>query len=187
MCIGYNSSMMTFRLLITPVTILLLTLPLAGQTQPTAPTNPLTADAREAWGFVKTMVLRAAEKMPEENYAFKPVPEVRSFGQLIAHIVFAQNVVCAAAKGTAHPTVALDKATKAELIAALKESDASCDAAFEGLTDAQGAEMLQLWGQPSTRLAAFFRISLHGYEHYGNMVTYMRLKGLVPPSSEPRK
>ena len=147
----------------------------------------MTADAREAWGFVKTMVLRAAEKMPEENYAFKPVPEVRSFGQVIAHILFAQNAVCSAEKGTAHPTASLDKATKADLIAALKESDAFCDAAFEGLTDAQGPETVQLWGRARTRLAAFHMISFHGYEHYGNIVTYMRLKGLVPPSSEPRK
>ena len=179
--------MTAFRLLIAPVTILILTLPLAGQTQPTAPANPLTADARDAWGFVKTNVLRAAEKMPEENYPFKPVPEVRSFGQLIAHIVVTQNEVCAAEKGTARPNVQLDKATKADLVAALKASDAFCDAAFEGLTDARAAEQLKVYGENRTRLAAFYMLALHGYEHYGNIVTYMRLKGLVPPTSEARE
>ncbi|MGB7761790.1 MAG: DinB family protein [Bryobacteraceae bacterium] len=175
------------RLLITLVTILFLTLPLAAQTQPAAPANPLTADAREAWGFVKSIVLRAAEKMPEENYPFKPVPEVRSFGQLVAHITYAQDEMCTQVKGVATPKPPSDKATKAELIAALKESDALCDATFEGLTDAQAAEQVKLYGQNRTRLTGLFMLSFHGYEHYGNMVTYMRLKGLVPPTSEPRK
>ncbi|MGO9011000.1 MAG: DinB family protein [Bryobacteraceae bacterium] len=179
--------MTTLRLLITPVTLVFLTLPLAGQAQPAAPANPLTADARDAWGFVKTYVLRAAEKMPEADYAFKPVPEVRSFGQLIAHIVVTQNEVCAEEKGAAKPNAQLDKATKAGLIAALKASDAYCDTAFAGLTDAQAAERLKLYGESRTRLAAFYMLSFHGYEHYGNIVTYMRLKGLVPPTSEPPK
>jgi len=179
--------MTTFRLLITLVTILFLTLPLAAQTQPSAPANPLTADARQAWGFVKDIVLRAAEKMPEENYAFKPVPEVRSFSQLVAHIALSQNQICAQAKGVAGPQVQLDKATKADLIAALKESDAFCDAAFEGLTDARAAEQVKIYGQSRTRLSGLYMLSFHGYEHYGNIVTYMRLKGLVPPTSEPRK
>lgn len=147
----------------------------------------MTSDAREAWGFVKDMVLRAAEKMPEENYAFKPVTEVRSFGQLITHIVLSQNGLCAAVKGATRPNVQLDKATKADLIAALKESDAFCDAAFEGLTDAQGAEPVKLYGHDRARLTGLYMLSFHGYEHYGNIVTYMRLKGLVPPSSEPRR
>ncbi|MGO9094896.1 MAG: DinB family protein [Bryobacteraceae bacterium] len=179
--------MTTFRVLIAPATILFLTLPLAGQTQPAAPANPLTADARDAWSFVKTMVLRAAEKMPEENYAFKPVPEVRSFGELIGHILGAQNGLCATVKGVARPNIQLDKATKADLIAALKESDAFCDATFAGLTDAQAAEPVTLYGKSRTRLTGFYMLSFHGAEHYGNIVTYMRLKGLVPPSSEPRK
>ena len=90
-------------------------------------------------------------------------------------------------KGVARPSVQLDKATKADLIAALKDSDAFCDATFAGLTDAQATEPVKLYGQSRTRLTGFYMLSFHGYEHYGNIVTYMRLKGLVPPSSEPRK
>jgi uncharacterized damage-inducible protein DinB len=179
--------MTSFRLLIALAAIPFLTLPLAGQTPPAAPASPLTADAREAWGFVKTVVLRAAEKMPEENYAFKPTPEVRSFSQLIAHIAYSQNQICTQVKGVATPKPPSDKATKAELIAALQESDALCDAAFEGLTDSQAAEPVKIYGQNRARLTGLYMLSFHGYEHYGNMVTYMRLKGLVPPTSEPRK
>jgi uncharacterized damage-inducible protein DinB len=136
---------------------------------------------------VKTLVLRAAEKMPEENYAFKPVPEVRSFGQLIGHITFSQQNLCAMVKGIPGPAPAAEKTAKADLIAALKDSDAACDAAFENLTDANATDALKIWGQSRTRVTGLFMLSFHGYEHYGNMVTYMRLKGLVPPSSEPRK
>lgn len=99
----------------------------------------MTSGAREAWGFVKTLVLRAAEQMPQENYAFKPVPEVRSFGERVTHVVLSQNGMCATLKAMAGPKVQLDKANKADLIAALKESDAFCDTAFEGMTDAKGA------------------------------------------------
>jgi uncharacterized damage-inducible protein DinB len=180
--------MTTIRFLITLVTILFLSLPLAGQAPPAAaPANPLTADAREAWGFVKTVVLRAAEKMPEENYPFKPVPEVRSFAQVVAHIVYSQNQICSQVKGSAAPNLPSDNATKADLIALLKDSDAACDATFDGLTDAHAAEPVKLFGKERARLTGLIMLSFHGYEHYGNLVTYMRLKGLVPPTSEPRK
>jgi uncharacterized damage-inducible protein DinB len=182
--------MTTYRLLIAPVIGLFLTLPLVGQTPPAPaapPINPLTSDAREAWSFVKTIVVRAAEKMPEENYAFKPVPEVRSFAQLVSHIASAQNDMCAQVKGETSPKVDFDKLDKAGLIAALKDSNAYCDATFESLTDAHAAEQLKLWGKNRARLTGLTMLAFHGYEHYGNMVTYMRIKGLVPPTSEPRK
>ena len=168
--------------------IVVLTLPLAAQTpKAAAQANPLSSDARAGWGFVKTLVLRAAEKMPEENYAFKPVPEVRSFGQLIEHIAFSQQALCAMVKGVPGPVAAAEKTAKADVIAALKDSNAACDAAFANLTDANATDVLTIWGESRTRVTGLFMLAFHGYEHYGNMVTYMRLKGLVPPSSEPRK
>jgi uncharacterized damage-inducible protein DinB len=169
------------------VTLLFLSLPLAAQTPATPPANPMTNDAREAWGFAKSMVLRAAEKMPEENYSFKPVPEVRSFGELVTHVILAQNGMCGALKGIPAPKAQLDKPTKADLIAALKTSDAFCDTTFDGMTDARASEMLKLYGKDRARLTGLYMLAVHGYEHYGNIVVYMRLKGLVPPSSEPRK
>jgi len=179
--------MLSFRLAISLPAIAFLTLPLVAQTPPAAPANPLTSDARDAWGFTRTLVLRAAEKMPEENYAFKPVPEVRSFGQLIGHIAFSQRELCAMVKGAPGPLAGPEKTAKADLIAELKNSNTFCDAAFENLTGANATEVLKIWGENRTRVTGLFLLSFHGYEHYGNMVTYMRLKGLVPPSSEPRK
>jgi uncharacterized damage-inducible protein DinB len=167
----------------------LLALPLAGQMQPNAPANPLTTDALKTWSRVEAVLLRAAEKMPEESYAFKPVPEVRSFGQIIGHVVDSQNGLCSRVSGKERPQRAVEKTktAKADLVAALKEAGAFCDAAFEGLTDANASEMVTTYGRQQARLFALFGLTLHSLEHYGNLVTYMRLKGLVPPSSEPRK
>ncbi len=156
----------------------------------TAPAaDPLVAEARGGWDAVKNNIVRAAEKMPEENYAFKPVPEVRSFGQLIGHIVDAQYMMCSAAKAEKRDPAGVEKTktTKADLVAALKESVSYCDAVYSGLTDAQAAETVKMFGRERSKLAVlYFNIS-HSNEHYGNIVTYMRIKGLVPPSSEPRK
>ena len=170
------------------VAISLLVLPLLALAQQGPPANPLSSDARGAWENVRNIVARAAEKMPEENYAFKPVPEVRSFGQLVGHVADAQYMICAFAKGVARPDVQVEKTktTKADLIAALKESDALCDSAVTDLTDAKAVEMVKVFGRERTRLSVLYGNAGHSFEHYGNLVTYMRIKGLVPPSSEPR-
>lgn len=175
------------RVLVTLITVLILALPLAAQSQPAAPANPLSADANFMWGYAKSIVMRAAEKMPEANYAFKPVPEVRSFGQVVVHILVEQNGVCASVKGVAKPADPSDKATKADIVAALKASNAFCDAAFAGLTDANATEPVNFWGGTHPRVSAISMIAEHDGEHYGNLVTYMRLKGVVPPTSEPSK
>jgi uncharacterized damage-inducible protein DinB len=185
--LDYNLFMTPTRVLIPLVLILMLGLPLAAQDQPAAPANPLSTDAYLTWGYAKSIVMRAAEKMPEENYAFKPVPEVRSFAQVVVHILVEQNDVCASIKGVAKPAAPSEKATKAEVIAALRESDALCDAAFAGLTDANATAPVKFWGATHPRVSALNMLAEHDGEHYGNLVTYMRLKGLVPPTSEPRK
>jgi uncharacterized damage-inducible protein DinB len=179
--------MTRFQLAISLPAVAFLAFPLAAQAPPATPANPLSSDARAGWTFVKTIVLRAAEKMPEADYAFKPVPEVRSFGQLIGHITFSQKTLCSMVKGAPAPEEGAEKTAKAGLIAALKDSDALCDAAFENLTDANATDMLKIWGESRTRVTGLFMLSFHGYEHYGNMVTCMRMKGLVPPTSEPRQ
>lgn len=181
--------MSTLRISTLLLVIALLALPLTGLAQQGAAGNPLSTEARAAWEGVRNNILRAAEKMSEENYAFKPVPEVRSFGQLIGHIADANYMICAAARGVARPQVQVEKTmtTKAQLTAALKESAAFCDAGFADLTDAKAVEPVKLFGGQRARLTALNINTSHDNEHYGNIVTYMRIKGLVPPSSEPRK
>jgi uncharacterized damage-inducible protein DinB len=125
-------------------------------------------------------------KMPEEHYGFQPTPEVRTFGQLIGHIADAQNRMCASALGEQPPqgSVEKTKTTKADLQAAVKESFAYCDKAFDAVTDANAAEMVPFFRGERPKLGVLSFLVAHSYEHYGNLVTYMRIKGLVPPSSE---
>jgi uncharacterized damage-inducible protein DinB len=151
--------------------------------------NALSTDAKTTWGMVKNNVLRAAEKMPEENWSFKPVPEVRTYGQIVAHIADAQFMMCSAALEEKREPVRVEKTktTKAEIVAALQDSIKYCDGAFDALTDAKGAEVVKMFGRERPRLGVLSFNSLHSYEHYGNLVTYLRMKGIVPPSSEPRK
>ena len=151
---------------------------------------PMTASAglKQLYTTVRGYIVGAAEAMPEEHYAFKPTPEVRSFGELLGHIANANYNFCAAPQKTVNPNkVNIEKTatTKAALVTAVKESFAFCDPAYE-LADAGLTEMVKAGprqvgaGYPLT-----FNVA-HDFEHYGNLVTYMRLKGLVPPSSAPR-
>jgi len=132
-------------------------------------------------------VIRAAEKMPEENYSFKPTPEVRSFGQLVGHVADANYMFCSVASGEANPAKNIEKTktSKADLVAAMKDAVAYCNKAFDGMTDAKGGQIVQIFGSmKAAKLTVLSLNTAHTDEHYGNMVTYMRLKGLVPPTSE---
>src|SRR5271170_1977365 len=163
---------------------------LYGQDKPAAqsapPANPITASEKGFYGFVGGAVVAAAQKMPEENYSFKPTPEVRSFGQLVGHVADASYNFCSQAIGEANPAKDIEKTktSKADLVAALKDGVAYCNKAFGSMTDAKGSEMVKIFNFSMARLTLFSLNAAHTDEHYGNMVTYMRLKGIVPPSSE---
>jgi uncharacterized damage-inducible protein DinB len=154
--------------------------------QSTPPANPITASEKGFYGFVSGAVLGAAQKMPEENYSFKPTPEVRSFGQLVGHVADASYMFCSQAIGEASPVKDIEKTktSKADLVAALKDGVAYCNKAFDSMTDAKGGEMIKLFNFNIARLTVFSINTAHTDEHYGNMVTYLRLKGIVPPTSE---
>jgi len=147
--------------------------------------NPLSMEARADYKIVKDFVIRAAEKVPEAGYAFKPTPEVRSFGQLIGHIADDQYRYCSALKGVSKST-SFEQAppSKAEMVTALKAAFAYCDSAYEGLVDASARDKVMFSGRSVPRLALFTLHAGHAWEHYGNAVVYMRLQGIVPPSSE---
>jgi uncharacterized damage-inducible protein DinB len=138
---------------------------------------------------IKNNIVRSAEKMPEESYAFKPTPEVRSFGQLVGHVADASYMFCSAASGEKNPAPGIEKGktTKADLSAAVKDAFAYCDKVYDGLTDASAGDVVKFFGGERSKLNVLELNAMHDWEHYGNMVTYMRLKGIVPPSSEPRR
>ena len=149
--------------------------------------NPLSGHNKVIYGTLKNILLRAAEKMPEENYSFRPADGVRTYGQLVGHLADAQYFFCSAALGEKNPALNIEKTktSKADLIAALKEAVAYCDRAYGGMTDASGAQAVKFMGTETPRLGVLNVNNFHNASHYGNLVTYMRMKNIVPPSSEP--
>jgi uncharacterized damage-inducible protein DinB len=170
---------------------LFLALPLFAQAQ--APTQapaaaPSVADAiRQSYNNVKNNLLKAADKMPDDGYAFQPTPAERTFGGWIAHVADAQTAGCSRVLGTPKTPSAGSKTAKADLVAALKDSFDTCDAAYAALTEANGGETVQSFRGPSPRLAVLAFNVAHDNECYGSIAVYLRLKGIVPPSSEPRR
>ena len=148
--------------------------------------NPFSARNRQLYQGEKKILLGAAEKMPEQNYTFKPTEAVRSFGQIVGHIAESQYFFCSSVLGEKSPAPKIEqtKTSKADLIAALKDAFAYCDKAYDGMTDASGAQMVKLFGNDTPKLDVLTINNMHNMEHYGNMVTYMRIKGIVPPTSE---
>lgn len=152
-----------------------------------APDNPYSAHARMMYGGVKSFLVRAAEKMPEENYNFRPTEAVRTFGQIVGHVADAQHMFCSMVLGEKPPEtkIELTKTSKADLVAALKGAVAYCDRAYDGMTDAAGVPTVKVFGREIPKLGVLDVNSLHSMEHYGNLVVYLRIKNIVPPSSEP--
>jgi uncharacterized damage-inducible protein DinB len=164
---------------------------LAQENTPTAavapPDNPLSAHNRLIYRGTKAILLRSAEKMPEENYNFKPTDAVRSFGQVVGHVADSQYAFCSVVLGEKNPAPKVEKTktSKADLVAALRDAFAYCDKGYDGMTDAAAAEMVKLMGRDTPKLGALTTNNLHTVEHYGNLVTYLRMKNIVPPTSEP--
>jgi uncharacterized damage-inducible protein DinB len=166
---------------------LCLAVPGLAHAQTTGPGGPISGGAAWGFGVIKRNVTEAAQKMPEAEYSFKPVDGVRTFGQLVGHVANAQFAFCATVKGEANPNQGKNNetlATKAELVAALEKSNAYCEGVYAGITDTTGAEMVKLFGNDMSKLTALYGNTAHSNEHYGNLVTYMRIKGHVPPSTE---
>ena len=152
--------------------------------------NPLSASIKMQYGIAKGVITRSAEKVPAADYGFKATDEVRSFGQLVGHVADAQYGFCSAVLGEKSPmagSVEKTKTSKADLVQALKDAFAYCDKAYDGMTDAVAVQTVKFFGRDTPKLGVLAFSNMHDYEHYGNMVTYMRLKKIVPPSSEPKK
>jgi uncharacterized damage-inducible protein DinB len=170
--------------------------PLAAQ-QPAQAPPTVAGYLRNAYNGNKNNILRSADKMPEELFGLRPGPqeEVRTFGQHLAHVANFNFLWCSQAKGEKNPNAGnnLEKTlkTKAEITKALTDSFAYCDPAYAALTDASGAEVVEITQESGRqvrqpRMALLMMNLAHNNELYGNLVTTMRIKSIVPPSSEPR-
>jgi uncharacterized damage-inducible protein DinB len=149
--------------------------------------NPLSAWNKYMYGQVKVILLRSADKMPEENYGFKPTDAVRSYGQIVAHVADSQYAFCSVALGEKNPAPKIEesKTSKADLTAALKAAFTYCDKAYDGMTDASATQAMKLFGSDTPKLGVLVVNNTHTIEHYGNLATYLRLKNIVPPTSDP--
>ena len=150
----------------------------------------ISSAVKKAWAGAKQNIAESAAQMPESDYSFKPVDSVRTFGEILSHVAGANYVFCAATTGEKAPYAedAFEKTakTKADITKALTESLAYCDAKYNALTDASGAKMIDM-PYNMGKTAAVYSLMLntsHNAEHYGNLVTYFRIKGMVPPSSK---
>ena len=151
--------------------------------------NPISDGIRSQWTSAKRNLQQSAEIMPESSYDYRPVDGVRNFGEILAHVAGANYVFCAAAKGEKPPFVEdhFEKAakTRVAIMKATADAIAYCDGAFTALTDASAGQSVQNpfgEGQMS-RVAVLIGEIGHVNEHYGNLVTYFRINGIVPPSS----
>jgi hypothetical protein len=149
-------------------------------------TNPISSNLKMSWANIKDLLVKMADKMPDENYRFKPTPEIQDFGQRMAHIVGANIRVCTMVKGDQQNPTFSAAPTKAEVVAAIKQMNSECDSVFTSLSDAGGMKMITGGrGGPRPELAVLeSNVLEHSQEVYGYMCVYLRLKGIVPPSSD---
>jgi uncharacterized damage-inducible protein DinB len=160
----------------------------AAQPPPAGPVGTALGLQRN-YGQMKNNITSSAEKMPDADYFFKPTPDIRSYGQLWAHVADAQFGQCSGAKGVPNPRQGQPSfetlTTKAEIVKAVADSYAFCDDAFSSLTDASASEMISNGrGGQQSRAVALLGVIAHGSEMYGIGTVYLRLKGQIPPSTE---
>ena len=153
------------------------------------PGNAAIAGVRDQWKAIVANITAAADELTDAEYAYKPVATVRTFGELIGHVAGTQNMICAAVLGDKQPAEdAIEKTakTKDALVAALKASNVYCAKAY-AITATASMAQVDIFGEKSSKISALALNAVHDGEHYGNIVTYMRMQGKIPPSSKPAK
>ena len=151
----------------------------------------LAGSTKAMQGMIRRNLAEAAESMPADEYAYRPTPQVRTFGQIIGHVVDANFFFCSQVAGEKSPaTTDYEQITdKAALVKALNDSLAYCDRVYAATTDVNFVQRMQIanvggTGSTSTVRGAVLMYNIaHNNEHYGNLAVYMRLKGHVPPST----
>jgi hypothetical protein len=167
-----------------------------GQGTPQAPPTPPASTSAEVLGIytnITNFIARTAAMVPAEKFTWQPTPEVRTFARLFAHITDDNNGACSALAGVTPAPARMDtgndkdgwaanKMPKADLEKALADSVTLCNKAFAAVDQ---TNMMEMQGR-RTRIGALIYNTSHINEHYGNLVTYLRLNNMVPPSSAPR-
>jgi hypothetical protein len=147
--------------------------------------NPISTNLKADWGNIRDLLVKMADKMPDDGYRFKPTPELQDFGQRMAHVITFNMRACAMLKGDQQTVMFSPAPTKAEVAVAMKKANDECDSLFNSLTDADALKMVAGRGGQRQELAVIQgNILEHSQEVYGYAAVYLRLKGIVPPSSD---
>jgi hypothetical protein len=153
---------------------------------PTGPSGP-AAEVQRSYAAQKGNILKSADKMPAEDYQFKPTPDIRTYARVANHVTEAQLKTCGAINRTAPNDIAkvpADTADKAAIIDGLKASFAECDKAFASVTDANLSDTFDVFNGKRSRIGILWGTVSHDNEQYATLSLYLRLKGLAPPTSE---
>jgi len=159
--------------------------PLLAQEQQGDPSRAAVAAARASWMAAHSYIVRSAEEMSEADFSFKPVATVRSFAQIVAHVADDETGWCAQILGEPIKKTQYEKTltAKAQVVKAIRDAGSYCEKAY-AMTDAQAAGVTTIWGGQQPKIKGLMDNAAHDWEHYGNIVTYLRIKGMVPPSSQ---
>ena len=166
--------------------LLAIATPLIAQQQQAADQARVAVTAARAnWLAAHNYIVRSAEQMSEADFAFKPVATVRTFGQIVAHVADDEMGWCAQILGEPMKQTQFEKTLtkKADIVKAIRDAGTYCERAYS-MTDAQAAAVTRIWGGQTPKIRGMMDNANHDWEHYGNIVTYMRIKGMVPPSSQ---
>jgi uncharacterized damage-inducible protein DinB len=177
------------RLVLSAALVVAAAMPAAAQQATAASTGSAAAAVgaiRSQYQPVHRYLVATADQIPDSLYGYRPTSNVRTMGELIAHISNFHSLGCSVALGEANPSqenYEKSRTTKAAIVEALRTSSAVCERAF-AQSDASASGTVKLFGRDRSRLEVLAMVMGHDWEHYGNLVTYMRMVGLVPPSSQ---
>ena len=151
-----------------------------GMPNPIKAANPLTMTLSIFRSNMQDKIMKSAEAMPEPKYSYRPTKDVRSFAEILDHVASISYTLCSNAKGEAPPAPATAMGPKTKIIAYLKGAFDYCDGVYSGFADAQLNDPADFWGTATNKMFILTQVGNHDALHYGNLVTYLRINGLVP-------
>jgi uncharacterized damage-inducible protein DinB len=147
---------------------------------PIAAPNPLTMTLSIFRSNMQDKIMKSAEAMPESKYSYRPTKDVRSFAEILNHVGDISYILCSNVKGEASPAMDATRVSKTDIMAYLKSSFAYCDGVNSGFNDARLNDPADFWGHKTNKMFILTQVGNHDALHYGNLVTYLRLNGVVP-------
>jgi len=162
----------------------------AASAPPKPPASPVRQALLEAWNEIGNKLITMAEDFPEDRYDYRPVPEVRSFAEILLHVAASDRMLAELARGQKPGPENLPRSqypTRAKVVEVLRDAVRQGAAVLEQTDDAGLMRTVPFFGRPTPLFAVALELIEHSGEHYGNLVTYYRLNHLVPPASRPRR